>query len=70
MITTVQVQASHGNILRINGADAVEKDGIYSAEITLTDCKNTVEAQNITPETITAIMEKSGWTRQNKEKNA
>ena len=48
LLTTVQVQASSGNVLRIQGVDATECNGVYSAEIALSGCKNDVKAENLT----------------------
>lgn len=48
LLTTVTLRATSGNAVRINGVDAVEKQGEYSAEITLESCRNSVEAVNLT----------------------
>lgn len=48
LLTIVTLQAAPGNVVRINGVDAVEKQGKYSAEIILEGCRNPVEAVNLT----------------------
>ena len=50
LLTTVTLQADPGAVIQINGVDAVEKDGIYSAEISLDGCKNRVVAIDQTSE--------------------
>lgn len=48
LLTTVTLQAMPGSSVRINGVEAVARDGVFSAEITLEDCRNRVEAVDLT----------------------